>query len=177
MFIYFLGRKLSFSKSSVLLAPNIMIGPTIHAIASGVILNPNILRENIPLRGNLIMGQRQLASDILTLRWHSGVACWRIDHCKLFNYQIIRSAIFISLTLCPRGWDVIKMGTIMFFEPASRTDGCTQSKNVGPMKHCRAAFVQKRINDSISILSIAGLLVEVVELQLHQEIPTGTCNP
>ena len=33
-----------------ILAPNIMIGPiTIHAIASGVILNPNILRENIPL--------------------------------------------------------------------------------------------------------------------------------
>ena len=48
MFIYFSGRKLC--KSSVLLAPNIMIGPTIHAIASGVILNPNILRENIPLK-------------------------------------------------------------------------------------------------------------------------------
>ena len=28
-------------------APSIMIGSTIHAIASGVILNPNILRENI----------------------------------------------------------------------------------------------------------------------------------
>ena len=47
MFIYFLGGKLC--KFSVLLAPNIMIGPTIDAIASGVILNPNILHENIPL--------------------------------------------------------------------------------------------------------------------------------
>ena len=46
MFIYFLGRKLC--KFSVLLAPNIVIGPTIHALASGVILNPNILRDNIP---------------------------------------------------------------------------------------------------------------------------------
>ena len=27
-----------------------MTDPTIHAKASGVILNPNILRENIPLR-------------------------------------------------------------------------------------------------------------------------------
>ena len=49
MFIYFLGGKLC--KFSVLLAPNIMIGPTIHAIASDVILNPNILCDNIPLRG------------------------------------------------------------------------------------------------------------------------------
>ena len=48
MFIYFLGRKLC--KFSVLLAPNIMIGPTIHAIASGVILNPNILRDNVLLK-------------------------------------------------------------------------------------------------------------------------------
>ena len=48
MFIYFLGRKLC--KFSVLLAPNIMIGPTIHAIASGVILNPNTLHENITLK-------------------------------------------------------------------------------------------------------------------------------
>ena len=48
MFIYFFGRK--FCKFSVLLAPNIMIGPTIHAIASGVILNSNFLRENIPLK-------------------------------------------------------------------------------------------------------------------------------
>ena len=47
MFIYFLSRKLC--KFSVLLAPNIIIGPTIHAIASPVILNPSILRENIPL--------------------------------------------------------------------------------------------------------------------------------
>ena len=46
IFIYFLGRKLS--KFSVLLAPNNMIGLTIHAIASGVIMNPNILRDNIP---------------------------------------------------------------------------------------------------------------------------------
>ena len=46
MFIYFLGRKLC--KFSVLLAPNIMISPTIHAMhmPSGVILNPNILRDN-----------------------------------------------------------------------------------------------------------------------------------
>ena len=50
MFIYFLGRKLC--KCSVLLAANIMIGPTIHAIASGVILNPNILCDNISLRGS-----------------------------------------------------------------------------------------------------------------------------
>ena len=47
MFIYFLGRKLC--KFSVLLAPKIMIGSTIHAIALGVILNPNILRDNITL--------------------------------------------------------------------------------------------------------------------------------
>ena len=47
MFIFFLGRKLC--KFSVFLAPNIVTGPTIHAIASGVILNPNILRDNIPL--------------------------------------------------------------------------------------------------------------------------------
>ena len=40
---------LYFFKFCVLLAPNIMIGPTIHVIALGVILNPNILRENIPL--------------------------------------------------------------------------------------------------------------------------------
>ena len=43
MFIYFLGRKLC--KFSVLLASNIMIGPTTHAIASGVILNPNIFKR------------------------------------------------------------------------------------------------------------------------------------
>ena len=42
MFINFLGRKLC--KFSVFLVSNIMIGPT-----SGVILNSNILRENIPL--------------------------------------------------------------------------------------------------------------------------------
>ena len=34
------------------LAPNITIGPT---IASGVILNPNILRENIPLSHMLFL--------------------------------------------------------------------------------------------------------------------------
>ena len=44
MFDYFLDVNLMFLTNH--LAPNIMIGPT---IASGVILNPNILRECIAL--------------------------------------------------------------------------------------------------------------------------------
>ena len=68
MFIYFLSRKLC--KFSVILAPSIMIGPTIHAIASRVILNPNILCDNIPL----------ISADVQRLDFSMIVYKWVTPH-------------------------------------------------------------------------------------------------